>query len=439
MSAVPPTGDGPEDPFEGLEGLEGLEELFGAGGPDEAGSSGEPGAGGGPGGLGGLGDMPVIGDLMRALQGAAPGSSHAREVARAIASGGSSEPNIDPTDRIALEQLVRVAELRVTDATGLQPSRGAPLRVEVVNRIGWSDRTTGDYGELFDALGESIAAGGDPDADSDDPAADPLTAMLAGLTRMIGPAMLSLTTGAMVGRLAQHALGGYVLPVPRPPGKPMLIALPNVEEFGRQWSLDADDLRLWVCLHEAVYHAVFGVDHVHEAVSGLLLRHASSFETNPRRLEEMLEDFDPIAGGPEALSELQQALGSPDAILGAVRSEAQEALLPQMTALIAAISGYVDHTMDHIGAQLIGSYDRLAEALRRHRVEAGESDRFVERLLGLELDQDQYERGAAFAAGVVERAGHEGLRRLFTDPANLPTPAEVDAAGLWLARIDLPR
>ena len=434
MSEVPPTGDGPDDPFEGLEGFEGLEDLFEAGGLGEPGSTGESGAGGGP---GGLGDMPVIGDLMRVLQGAAPGSSHAREVARAIASGGSSEPNIDPTDRIALEQLVRVAELRVTDATGLQPSRGAPLRVEVVNRVGWSDRTTGDYAELFDALGESIGAGGDPDPDPDD--ADPMTSMLAGLTRMIGPAMLSLTTGAMVGRLAQHALGGYVLPVPRPPGKPMLIALPNVEEFGREWSLDTDDLRLWVCLHEALYHAVFGVDHVRDAVRDLLLRHASSFETNPRRLEEMLDDFDPISGGPEALAELQQAIGSPDAILGAVRSEVQEALLPQMTALVAAISGYVDHTMDHIGAQLIGSYDRLAEALRRHRVETSESDRFVERLLGLELDQDQYERGAAFAAGVVERAGHDGLRRLFTDPANLPTPAEVDAAGLWLARIDLPR
>ena len=434
MSEVPPTGDGPDDPFEGLEGFEGLEDLFEAGGLGEPGSTGESGAGGGP---GGLGDMPVIGDLMRVLQGAAPGSSHAREVARAIASGGSSEPNIDPTDRIALEQLVRVAELRVTDATGLQPSPGAPLRVEVVNRVGWSDRTTGDYGELFDALGESIGTGGDPDPDPDD--ADPMTSMLAGLTRMIGPAMLSLTTGAMVGRLAQHALGGYVLPVPRPPGKPMLIALPNVEEFGREWSLDTDDLRLWVCLHEALYHAVFGVDHVRDAVRDLLLRHASSFETNPRRLEEMLDDFDPISGGPEALAELQQAIGSPDAILGAVRSEVQEALLPQMTALVAAISGYVDHTMDHIGAQLIGSYDRLAEALRRHRVETSESDRFVERLLGLELDQDQYERGAAFAAGVVERAGHDGLRRLFTDPANLPTPAEVDAAGLWLARIDLPR
>ena len=452
MSDVPPTGDAPDDPFDPLEGLFGASELGGpgstggssaAGGPGSTGGSsaaGGPGSTGGSdpaGGLGGLGDMPVIGDLMRVLQGAAPGTNHAREVGRAIASGGVSEPNIEPTDRIALEQLARVAELRVADATGLQPARGAPLRVEVVNRIGWSDRTIGDYGELFGALGESITAGLDPD--SGDTPTDPMAAMLAGITRMIGPAMLSLTTGAMVGRLAQHALGGYVLPVPRPPDKPMLIALPNVDEFGQQWSLDADDLRLWVCLHEAVYHAVFGVDHVRAALRGLLLRHASSFESNPRRLEELLEEFDPVSGGSEALAELQQALGSPDAILGAVRSEAQEALLPQMTALIAAISGYVDHTMDRIGAELIGSYSRLAEALRRHRVEASESDRFVERLLGLELDQDQYERGAAFASGVVERAGPEGLRRLFSDPANLPTPAEVDAAGLWLARIDLPR
>ena len=75
---------------------------------------------------------------------------------------------------------------------------------------------------------------------------------------------------------------------------------------------------------------------------------------------------------------------------------------------MAAIAGYVDHTMDHIGSDLIGSYDRLAEALRRHRVEASASDRFVERLLGLELDQAQYERGAAFASGVVERAGPTG-------------------------------
>ena len=40
--------------------------------------------------------------------------------------------------------------------------------------------------------------------------------------------------------------------------------------------------------------------------------------------------------------------------------------------------------------------------------------------------------------GVVERAGDEALARLWVSPRELPTPAEVDAPGLWLARIELP-
>jgi uncharacterized protein (DUF2342 family) len=41
-------------------------------------------------------------------------------------------------------------------------------------------------------------------------------------------------------------------------------------------------------------------------------------------------------------------------------------------------------------------------------------------------------------AGVVQRAGEESLTRLWEPVRNLPTPAEVDAPGLWLERIDLP-
>ncbi len=381
----------------------------------------------------------MFGDLMRMLQGAQPGrGGQALEVARAVATGGESEPNIDPADRIAVEQLLRVAELRVADATGLDTARGAPLRVEAVNRSQWAERTIRDYQPLFTALGESMAAGA-RQADDAPPGDDPMAALLSGVTRFLGPMMLSLTIGAAVGRLAQKALGGYALPVPRPAGAALLVALPNVDDFKREWSLDADDLRLWVCLHEALNHAVFGVDHVRERISGLLQRHAEAFESSPRRIEELLGDFDPTEAGEQGWARLQEALGSPETILGAVRSEAQAALLPELTALLAAVSGYIDHTMDRIGSELIGSYDRVGEALRRQRVQASASDRLVEKLLGLELDREQYERGAAFAAGVVERAGPQGLQRLFTDPANLPTPNEVDAAGLWLARIDLPR
>ena len=55
----------------------------------------------------------------------------------------------------------------------------------------------------------------------------------------------------------------------------------------------------------------------------------------------------------------------------------------------------------------------------------------------LELTQATYDRGGAFVAGVLERSGGDGLRRLWSSDAHLPTPAEVDAPGLWLARIDL--
>ena len=410
MADDPPTADEPDDPFDGL---------------------------GGFGGLGGLGAVPMFGDVLRMLQGTPIGGTRqAREIARTVATGGESEPNIDPAERMAVERLVRVAELRVADATGLEPARGAPLRVEVVNRVQWADRMMTDYGELFEALGESVANRQDRFADQE--ATPSMEAMLEGITRMIGPMMLALGTGALVGRLAKQALGGYWLPIPRPAGSPLLIALPNVDDFSREWSLDADDLRLWVCLNETVHHAVFEVDHVRQRVNSLLLRHAAAFDSNPRRLEELLEDFDPEAG-PEGWAALQSSLATPEALLGAVRSPVQEALLPELTALVAAITGFVDHTMDLIGSELIGSYGRLAEALRRHRVETSVSDRFVEKLLGLELDRAQFDRGAAFAAGVVERAGPEGLLRLFSDPANLPTPNEVDAAGLWLARIDLSR
>ena len=131
-------------------------------------------------------------------------------------------------------------------------------------------------------------------------------------------------------------------------------------------------------------------------------------------------------------------LASPETLLGAIQTSTQREVLVRVEAVVVPLVGYVDHVLDTVGRRLIGSYDMVAEALRRRRVEASEGDRFVERLLGLELGQPQYDRGTAFVRGVVERAGVEGLSSLWRSARELPTPAEVDAPGLWLERIDLP-
>ena len=377
-----------------------------------------------------------LGEIMKMLSsGGGPSAGSARDLARSIATHGESEPNIDPQDRIRIEELVRVAELQVQSATQLAVARRGTLRVEVVNRSQWVDNTIEHYRPLLSTIAESISTTLPTAEELSEN--DPMAQMMAGLQQMLESMLLTMTTGSMVGELARVAFGGFHLPLPRPADAQLTVLLPNIDRFGQEWSLDADDLRLWVCLHEAAYRAVLGVPHVSDRLSDLLQRHAGAFERDPEVLNEHLGGFD-LSAGPEALAELNKTLGDPELILGAVRSPAQAALEPEITALVAAITGYVDHVMDQTGGSIIGSYDRVTEALRRRRTQADASDRLVGRLLGLELDQNQFDRGTAFVEGVIERAGTEGLDRLFDDPANLPTPPEVDAPGLWLARIDLP-
>jgi putative hydrolase len=215
-----------------------------------------------------------------------------------------------------------------------------------------------------------------------------------------------------------------------------MLVVPTIDAFGEEWSLPSADLRLWVCLHEIAHHAVIGVPHVRRRLESLIQEFVAGFRPDPRALEERMTDLDldPTAMGD--LQGIQQLFSDPEVLLGARRSAEQEQLAGRLDALVMVIVGYVDHVMDRIGENLVSSYGMVTEAVRRRRVESADADRFVERMFGLELSQDRYDKGSAFVDGVVERAGEEGLDRLWQGEELLPTPAEVEAPGLWLARIE---
>ncbi len=376
--------------------------------------------------------MPIFGDLGKLFsQQASSTWETARQFAVAVATEGQSEPNVDPSDRIALEELGRVAELQVANATGLTTTRdGQAATIVPVTRTQWATATLESYQHLLEPIGDVSSRVG-----TEEESFDPAQAMFGQIMKMIGPVMLSMTAGSMVGNLARRSLGQYDLPIPRS-GSNLMVVPANIDELAEEWSLDPSDLRLWVCMSELTHHAVLSIPHVSQRLDELLADYVRSFEADPAALESRLSDFD--LANPESMGDLQSVLGDPEIILGAIQSPAQRVLLPQITALVTVIAGYVDWTMDSIGRGLIGSYQRLSEALRRRRVTADVSDRFIERMFGLELSQDQYDRGSAFASGVLERAGTDGLARLWHSERELPTPSEVDAPGLWLARIDLP-
>ncbi|MGH9213075.1 MAG: zinc-dependent metalloprotease [Acidimicrobiales bacterium] len=390
--------------------------------------------------------LPFFGDLAKLLgQGGGIPWEAARSLALAVATDGKSEPNVDPVERIQLEQLARVAELHVADVTGLSTNPGGrELTVMPVNRAVWATKTLDAFRPLLEKLASALSGpkGDQPEGPTtglpdDLTSDDQITAMVAPMLQAMQPTMLAMTAGSMVGHLARRSFGQYDLPIPRSSGDELLIVVPNLVAFGTGWSLPDDDLRLWICLHEIAHHAVLGVPHLRKRLDDLIGQFATGFRNDPHALEQHLQGME-TSDETDLLGQLQQLLGEPGALLGAIQSDQQRALRPQLESLVAVVVGVVDHVMDQVGGKLIGSYGMLTEALRRRRVETSDADRFVERLLGLELTQATYDRGAAFVEGVVERAGEDGLARLWESERMLPSPPEVEAPGLWLARIDLP-
>jgi putative hydrolase len=377
-----------------------------------------------------------------AMAGGAGGTwAQAKQLAGAIANQGNPEPNVDPIERIAVEQLTRVAELQIAQVTGLEQHDAGPSPLRVVTRAEWAAITLDDYRPLFERLTNSLSSIMREQLEGVEPedieelgqmiGSQDAAQLMSMISHLIGPMMLAMMAGSTVGQLGRRAFGAYDLPIPRPPGSPALVVLDNLDAFGVEWSLPRDDLRLWICLDEMCHRAVTSVPHVRQQLTDLLARHAGAFHVDSASLERRLAEVSPE--GLE-LDSLQELLGDPETVLGALRSPEQEELLPHLDAVVSTVEGVVEWTLDQIGERLLTSHHMIAEALRRRRVEIDQASRFVERLFGLELTIEKLDRGRAFVDGVVERAGPAALERLWTDPTAFPTPAELDAPGLWVAR-----
>ena len=369
----------------------------------------------------------------------------ARQTAAWVALEGRPEPTVDATDRKQFEELVQAAQTLVVGETGLYDTF-ATTTVQTVGPQGWVDLHLNALRPVLEALagtlGEAMRmAGDDPEAEEE------LSAMLPGMPagmpigdvlRMVAPALLGVQAGSMIGYLAQHAFGRYDLPLPTgaPPDgdEPTLcFVVANVDAFEDAWTLPRDDLRFYLALHEVVHAALRSVRWVRGRLVRLAVEYVSNYEIDPMAFEEEFGSIDPSDP-----ASLEAMTSSPERILGAMQSARQAAPLEELQRLTSVVEGYADNVIERVGRRLVPTFDRIHEAMLRHRVERGEAERFIEGLLGLKLERAHYERGRAFCDGVVERKGLEGLNRLWESESMLPTPNELEAPGLWLARISLP-
>lgn len=376
-----------------------------------------------------FGGLPFLNDMMKQLSSQGPLNwDVATQAAAAGAKDGREDPDPDPTTRFEFNALAGIVEVRVSDATGI-PSRGH--EIHTTTRGLWAHRTLQDLRPLF----TDIAASMNKPARTDDTAqeSDPLAAMFTQLSSLMFPSLMGITIGTMTGALAQRAFGQYDLPIPRPQSHDILVVPSTVDAFARDWSIARDDLRMWVVIHELTSHSVLSSPAAVDGVLGSIRQFVGAFEPDPTALMDRLGELDP--SDPSSLARIQQTLSDPMLLVGAMSSPQQQELRPVLDARVAAVTALIDHLVDRVGAAVLGNPAPIAEAVRRRRLDTRTETDLAERLLGVSLPRALQRQGADFVAGVVERAGDAGLAPMLASAANLPTPNELVAPGLWLARL----
>ena len=247
----------------------------------------------------------------------------------------------------------------------------------------------------------------------------------------MGPMLAAIQLGSAVGHLARSTLGPYELPIPRT--SPRLLVVPaNATRFAEDWSLDPDEVRLWVCLREVTAHAVLSRPHVAERMRELLVRVVQGMAEDTAGLVDRIQDIDLTQ--PEAL---QSLLGDPTALMNIEPSPARRRAADDLLAVVAALLGYVEHVLDLAAARLLGGRGAIAEAWRRRQVDRESADRAAELMFGLDLGPAQIDRGTALRQGRV-RPGRR--RRSGPVVVRSPYPAHPGGGGRTgaVARADRP-
>ncbi len=316
-------------------------------------------------------------------------------------------PSTDYTRHQVVDNLAtaaKAAEPPVRDVTGLH-TNGVVPDARIVDRPGW------------------IRA-----------AAESMRVMTGGTDKPRGAISGRITgaqTGAVLAFVASGILGQYD---PFSDGGTLLLVYPNVIAVERQLRVEPSDFRLWVCLHEVTHRVQFTAN---PWLSGYMSQALAVLTTDGSddvaRVVGRLADFARSRGDSSSDDPHSQGILG---LLRAVQSEPQREALDRLLVLGTLLEGHADHVMDAVGPVVVPSVATIRSRFdeRRHRKQPP-LQRLLRALLGIDAKLSQYTRGKAFVDHVVDRVGMERFNAVWTGPATLPRPVEIEYPQRWIDRV----
>ncbi len=341
----------------------------------------------------------------------------ARQIARAVAQAGEPAATPSPEERAAFNEACRISELQVVGCTGLEPPTTL-ARAEILDRAAWADINLEGFRHLIDRL--ALRLQGELQKERGP------SLGLRPVLDAIGPFLLGLEVGFLVGYLSRRVLGQYDLCLPRGETGRLYFVYPNIVSVERELEVDPAQFRLWVALHEVTHRLQFeSVPWVRSHFVGLVERFVDAAELD---LSEMMARLSSLTNP----DELQRLLGHPEELFPMLMSPAQQQLVGEIQAVMSVLEGYAEWAMDEVGRELLPQFSKMREGINRRRAERSLVERLLARLLGLDLKLEQYRAGERFIRAV---AAADQLPRLWEGAENLPTLEETAEPGKWLARV----
>ncbi|MFV1971022.1 MAG: zinc-dependent metalloprotease [Acidimicrobiia bacterium] len=362
-------------------------------------------------------DEGLFEQLFKMLQSSGPVNwKLAREVTKSLA--GQPQP-IDPSVAEEYRELAHVAEVRISSVTQLPSPE--PGELNPTDRATWAAENQQSFRVLVEPLGDKLSnltdLGGMPGVGD-------MGAMLAPL----GPALLGMQAGTMVGFMAHRALGQFDTGIPAMDHDRPYVIVPNLDDFAIDHGIDHRQIRLWGALHEVAFHRIMAVEWVRGRFVELITAFYDSVEIDTSDLLGKLTGMsDPM--------ELQKMLGEAEDPAGLIQATADPQRLADVQAFTAFIEGYADRIVRIAGRELLPNIDRIEEAYNRRRNEPDRTEQFLQQFAGLILERWRATDASQFCDDVVDRWGEDALNSVWDAPENMPRLEELTDPIGWAARV----